>query len=106
MWSVDRSGEFTFSDATDLNQMVLFGAEPQYDHLRRQILARFAGRVATVGEIEEFVLTETAFRETHYRRQILKPLELADPPAITVLNPAPGRRRGTFAALDMRIRFT
>jgi hypothetical protein len=62
--------------------------------------------VATVGEIEEFVLTETAFRETHYRRQILKPLELAEPPAITVLNPPPGRRRGTFASADMRIRFT
>jgi hypothetical protein len=46
---------------------------PQYDDLRRQILAKFAGRVATVGEIEEFVLTETAFRETHYRRQILNP---------------------------------
>src|SRR5687767_3199968 len=50
----------------------------------RQILAQFAGRVVTVGEIGEFVLTETAFRETHYRRQILKPLEVADPPAITV----------------------
>jgi three-Cys-motif partner protein len=106
MWSVDRSGEFTFSDATNLNQMVLFGAEPQYDDLRRQILARFAGRLVTVGEIEEFVLTETAFRETHYRRQILKPLELAEPPAITVLNPPPGRRRGTFASLDMRVSFT
>jgi hypothetical protein len=57
-------------------------------------------------QFEEFVLTETAIRETHYRRKILRLLELAEPPAIRVLNPPPGRRRGTFASLDMRIRFT
>jgi hypothetical protein len=86
--------------------MVLFGAEPWYDHLRREILAKFAGLVATAGKIEEFVLTETAFRETHYRRKIQGHSSFREPPAIRVLKPPPGRRRGTFASLGMRIRFT
>ncbi len=67
MWKIDRAGEFTFSDATDPNQMVLFG-EPAVDVLRQQILDRFGGREATVGEVEEFVLAETAFRESHYKK--------------------------------------
>ena len=37
MWKVDKTGEFIFSDATDPNQMVMFG-EPAFDVLRRQIL--------------------------------------------------------------------
>jgi len=105
MWAVDPSGEFTFSDATDPRQLVLFRSTPRYEDLCRQILTRFAGRVATVGEIEAFVLAETAFCDTHYKRQVLRPLELADPPRIAVPNAPPGRRPGTFASPDLRIRF-
>lgn len=105
MWKVDEAGEFRFSDATDLNQFVLFAKEPRYEVLQRQVLARFRGRETTVGEIEEFVLTETAFRETHYKQQVLKPLELADPPGLTVPNPPPGRKRGKYPDKSMRIRF-
>ena len=65
MWKVDQAGDFTFSDATDPNQMIMFGSEPRFDQLRQQILSKFAGQEATVGGIEEFVLAETAFRETH-----------------------------------------
>jgi hypothetical protein len=78
MWSVDPSGEFTFSDATDPRQLVLFGVTPRFEDLRLQILTRFADRTTTVGEIEEYVLAETAFCHTHYKRQILRPMELAD----------------------------
>jgi three-Cys-motif partner protein len=105
MWAVDPSGEFTFSDATNPRQMVLFSGAPRYEDLRRQIMTRFADRVATVAEIEEFVLAETAFCHTHYKKQVLKPLELADPSRIEVLNAPPGRPRGTFASPDLRIRF-
>ena len=96
MWKVDETGEFTFSDATDPDQLVLFEGKPRFDALRSQILARFAEHVASVGEIEEFVLAETAFRETHYKRQVLRPLELADPPAIQPVDPSPDRKRGTL----------
>jgi hypothetical protein len=105
MWKVDKLGDFTFSDATNPDQIVLFADEPRYDGLRDQILTRYRGRITTVREIEEFVLAETAFRETHYKRQILALLETAQPPVIEILDARPGRKRGTFGDPTMRIRF-
>ena len=105
MWKVDESGEFGFSDATDPNQAVLLGNEPRFDLLQRQLLARFRGCDASIGEIEEFVLAETAFRETHYKRQILRPLELAEPPVIEVIDAPPRRRRGTYSDRSLIVRF-
>ena len=105
MWKVDERGEFSFSDATDRNQAVLFGNEPRFDLLERQLLAQFSGRDASIEEIEEFVLAETAFRETHYKRQVLKPLEQAEPPVIEVIDPPPRRRVGTYPNKSMRLRF-
>jgi three-Cys-motif partner protein len=105
MWTVDPSGEFTFSDATNPKQLVLFSNTPRFELLRRQIVNKFADRVATVREVEAFVLAETAFCGTHYKRQVLRPFELADPPQITVLDAPPGRCPGTFASPDLRIRF-
>jgi hypothetical protein len=105
MWKVDESGEFTFSDATDPNQLVLFSKSPRFDDLEKRITARFAGQEASVGEIEEFVLAETAYRETHYKRQVLKELEGTNPPRITIVNAPSNRRRGTFGDPSMSIRF-
>ena len=105
MWKVDPSGEFMFSDATDPNQMILFGSEPRYELLKGDILAKFGGQEATVKEIEEFVLAETAFRETHYKVQVLRPLELDSPPRLQPLNAPPNRRPGTFASPTLRLRF-
>jgi three-Cys-motif partner protein len=105
MWKVDESGEFRFSDATDPNQMVLFSKSPRFDDLEKRIIARFAGQEPSVGEIEEFVLAETAYRETHYKRHILKELEGGNPPRIEVVGTPPNRRRGTFGDPSMRVRF-
>jgi three-Cys-motif partner protein len=105
MWAVDPSGEFTFSDATNPRQMVLFNCAPNFDELRRAILVKFANSVITVAEVEEFVLAETAFCHTHYKKQVLKPLEFADPPQLVVLHPPSTRRRGTFATPNLQIRF-
>ena len=85
--------------------MVLFNSTQQFEHLARQILTRFANRVATVGEIEAFVLAGTAFCHTHYKKQVLRPLERADPPRNSVLDAPPARRSGTFASPDLRIQF-
>ena len=106
MWKVDERGEFSFSDATDTNQLVLLGNEPNFSLLRRQLLANFQGRAASVSEIEEFVLAETAFRMAHYRR-VLKSLEYAEPSMIQVIDPPPGRKRGTYPERfkSMRLRF-
>ncbi len=105
MWRVDQSGEFRFSDATDPNQLVLFGREPQFDVLRQQVVHQFSGQETTVREIEEFVLVETAFRETHYKTQVLRPLETADPPLLIPIDPPANRRPWTYVDSSMRIRF-
>jgi three-Cys-motif partner protein len=105
MWRVDELGEFSFSDATNETQLVLFERKPPLEELLRQILDRFDGHEATVSEIETFVIAKTAFRETHYKSQVLKPLELANPPLIQAVNPSQGRRLGTYADRNLRLRF-
>ena len=97
MWKVDEAGQFTFSDATDPSQLVMFD-EPQFAMLKSQVVSAFSGREASVEEVEEFVVARTAFRETHYKAQVLKMLEFATPPGLTVIRAKEGRRRGTFPA--------
>lgn len=106
MWKVDESGEFQFSDATDPNQMILFSNEPNFSDLEKQIVSKFSGSRTTVEEIENFVLTNTAYRETHFKRQILRELEISDPPRIEIINPLEKRRKGTFADPQLQIRFS
>ena len=105
MWRVDKSGEFRFSDATDPRQLVLFGNEPQYNVLQSQLINRFQGQETTVGKIEEFVLSETAFRETHYKRQVLKPLETSEPPRLVAIDPPATRKLGTYSDPSLKLRF-
>ena len=92
---MNRVNGSPFSDATNENQLVLFARKPRFDILRKQIFDRFRGREASVVEVETFVLSETAFRETHYKSQVLKPLELSDPPLLQVIGAGKDRRRGT-----------
>lgn len=101
MWKVDSTGEFTFSDATDPNQLVMF-SEPSFELLSRQLQHRFANREVTVKEIEDFVLTETAFRETHYKKLLA---DLENGAVLAPMNPKQGRRRGTYGDPSMRVRF-
>ena len=105
MWRVDLSGEFSFSDATDPRQLVLFAKEPDVDILKRQIIGRFGGQETTVGAIEEFVVTETAFRETHYKRLVLRPLELSQSPGLLIIDPPAKRKPGTYPDPLQKIRF-
>jgi three-Cys-motif partner protein len=104
MWKVDPTGEFRFSDATDPNQLVMFG-DPDFTALRRQISRRFSNREATVAEVEEFVLAETAYRETHYKKQVLAEMERSSPPMLFPVNARPGRRSGTYGDPEMKLRF-
>jgi hypothetical protein len=102
MWRVDESGTYTFSDATNPNQSVLFSAEPDRELLKRLIMEKFEGTEATPNEIERFVVRDTPFRETHYKK-VLQSLEGLG--RITPLNALPTRRRGTYADMNMRLRF-
>lgn len=101
MWKVDESGEFRFSDATDPNQLVLFEKTPNLPALKDRILSSCSGRDIRVGNIETFVVVETAFRESHYKG-ILKALEKDGD--LTVVRAALGRKAGTFGNPDMIVR--
>ncbi|MEO6197011.1 MAG: three-Cys-motif partner protein TcmP [Dehalococcoidia bacterium] len=75
MWKVDPSGQYQFSDATVSAQLTLFQPTPDFSQLRQLILDRFAGCEVSIEVIEEFVLVDTAFRETHFKKQVLADLE-------------------------------
>ncbi|MBI3435948.1 MAG: three-Cys-motif partner protein TcmP [Proteobacteria bacterium] len=101
MWRVDESGEFRFSDATDPHQLVLFEKTPNLPTLQAHILANCSGRNIDVGEIESFVLVQTAFRESHYKG-ILKDLE--NKGRLRIVHGAAGRRIGTFGDAKLIVR--
>ncbi len=103
MWKVDQSGEFRFSDATNPAQRLLFSQGPDFDELRRLILSKFAGGEATVGKIEDFVLADTPFRETHYKKQVLAALEREG--KVAPVNLPRRRKAGTYADASMVLRF-
>lgn len=85
MWRVDKGGSFQFSDATyNPSQPVLFEPEPNYNQLKKIILREFRGKYVSIHELENFILTQTSFRETHYKKQILIPMEKTQPPEIEV----------------------
>jgi three-Cys-motif partner protein len=104
MWRVDSAGEFTFSDATDPNQTVMFGATPATIALKKQLIGRFGGKRATVAEVAEFVVAETAYRETHFK-PVLKEMEKAKPPELTVVRAPSGRKTGTYASEHILLEF-
>ena len=92
MWKVDEAGGLRFSDFTapSLEQGTLFSAQPDYGQLRALVMARFFGQHdVPMGEIDDFVLIDTAFRETH-GRTVLKDAESEE--AIAVGRP-PGKRK-------------
>lgn len=96
MWKTDAGTGIQFSDATDMNQTLLFEREPSFSDLKGRIISHFKGKVADVEEIERFVLANTPYRETHFKRQILKPMEDMSPPELIIKRHPPGRKKGTF----------
>jgi three-Cys-motif partner protein len=104
MWKIDESGEFKFSDSTDPNQLILFEKAPNTSVLQSRLLAAFSGRTVSIADIEKFVVVETAFRETYYKK-ILKALEM-DNGKLQIVSAAPGRKAGTFGDPTMLVRFT
>lgn len=96
MWRIDKSGLFQFSDATyNPNQPVLFEMKPNYNQLKGILIKKFKGKSVSIPNLEHFILTKTAFRETHYKRQILRLMEKVEPAEIKVK--CQGKRKiGTF----------
>lgn len=100
MWAVDPDGDFNFSDATNLDQRVLFG-EDQTSLLWPILHKAFSRRKVVTNEIREFVEDKTAFLDKHMKA-VLKEHEdsaLPDSERIVVNDlKADGkkRRKGTF----------
>jgi hypothetical protein len=102
MWRVDPGGGFTFSDATNFDQTVLFQPEPDRQALRRLITMRFGSSRARIIQVENFVVEDTPFNANHYLK-VLKAMEADND--LTYLNAPTGRRRGTFADKEALIEF-
>lgn len=99
MWNLDDSGDFRFSDRANPDQLLLIEGCTQ-EWLAGELSARLDQRTMTVRNVYDFVLTETPC----YRfKDALKLLEKRR--RLTVIDPAPGRRTGTFARENMQVVF-
>ena len=91
MWKVNPDGQFSFSDATNPDQPVLF----RLDHapsLLSSISTQFNGRIdVPVQEIKRWVINTTAFLDNHMRGA----LTLGEQNGIVIVNPIKkdGRKR-------------
>ncbi|MFH1717663.1 MAG: three-Cys-motif partner protein TcmP [Planctomycetota bacterium] len=99
MWKVDPGGGFRFSDKDNPSQLNLF-RDYQDEMLAEDLSVSLEGKVRTVSQVKEIVLTQTpAYTYT----KALKLLEKEH--KLIVINPPPRRRKGTFAADDMQLKF-
>ena len=74
MWSLDPIGGYSFHGFAG-DQQILFSPEPDIIPLRNAILKKFSGTTVSVRTIERFVIEETDYLTTHYKRRVLKALE-------------------------------
>jgi len=77
MWKVDVGAGTRFSDRLAGQEVLFAGDAVDTGPLRTAMLQRFAGRTASVEQVEKFVLADTPYAASHYKKQILKPLEEA-----------------------------
>jgi hypothetical protein len=105
MWRIDPAGEFSFSDASDPKQTVLFSGQPDHAALAEVILSAFQRKTASVTDIERFVVERTAFTANHYKKA-LKGLETCSPPKVQPVDAPAKRRPGTYPDGNLRLRFS
>ncbi len=74
MWKVDPAGGLRFSDRTT-DSLTLFDEEPDFEALQRMLRERFHGETVSVEDVEEFVIVDTPFGQSHYKKGALKVLE-------------------------------
>jgi len=93
MWSVDKTGEFRFSDEDNPDQPTLFSKTYDPAWLADELAKRLAGRTMTVDKVKEFVLTDTP---CYLFREALKSLETGKHKRIVVVKKPPGRKSGSY----------
>jgi three-Cys-motif partner protein len=104
MLAVDKTGEYSFSDFANPDQLLIF-SKPNYMLLQKLLGERFGGSVVSVKEIEEFVIGDTDF--LNFKREALLPMEQAVPPKLEVvlLDRGYKRKRGDYPGEKVHIRF-
>ena len=68
-WKVDCSTGYHFSDATNVNQMVLFEEDPS-KNLAELINSKFFGQKTTVSFIQKFVEDNTPYLSSHMKKAL------------------------------------
>jgi hypothetical protein len=78
--------------------------EPDFTPLEQAIATRFGGQVATVQDIEQFVVTETPYHSGQYKRNVLTPMERAG--RIACLTPELRKQRYKYPDPIIRLQFS
>ena len=92
MWSLDPVTGARFAGFA-ADQQMLFTPEPDFAPLRSALLAKFVGREVSTDEIKRFVIEKTDYKTSHYKKQVLRPLEEEG----TVVCQSSRSRRFTYA---------
>jgi three-Cys-motif partner protein len=72
MWALDPDGEFSFSDATNPNQLVLFENDSTAT-LAADLRSKYEGRgKVVVSEVRKYVENETPYLRKHMRTSLLR----------------------------------
>ncbi len=100
MWNVDPSGDYSFSDATNPNQEVLFEAQPNWDQLIDILVGRFGGQTVRWSVVAEEI-RNSPFK---IRKIPIKDAAKGDSARLEIVNPA-GTRRNTINDEVTKIRF-
>ena len=99
MWKVDQTGGFRFSDKDNPSQLYFFKDYKQ-ETLAKELSSKFRGQTLRVGDVKEFVLTETP---AYVYKTALKLLEKEG--SLETINEPAGRRKWTFADDQMQVKF-
>lgn len=104
MWKMDPDGEFKFSDATNPNQMFLFGTDTT-STLLDQMRAKFGGAgVVDCSDVRRFVEVETPYLSKHMNAA-LKQEEVRDGIAVEELQSNGKKRKKNTYPDKVRFRF-
>jgi hypothetical protein len=68
--------------------------EPNYAQIKKLIVERYRNQDVTIEDLGNFVVAETPFLRTHFKKQILRPMEQEQ--ELKVVSAKEKRRRGTF----------
>lgn len=105
MWKADERGEFTFSDATNPNQQLLFGLTPNISLLAEELIQKFGGAGELLVErVESYVNDESAYLRKHMG-EALQQLEDQGRVSIAPLKTDGSKRRAKSFPNEAKITF-